>query len=447
MPLAFTNLQPKNDALKNKYSNKDILGSLMNAFSPNITKENVSSALSAAFSRGNPQQKQSVSSVSAPPLNMTPKSAVQSTPQVPLSQPKSQVNTAPPVQPIANYTVSVPSQDSKKDKKKKSKESVAQAEPTPTYGGLVQQLLKQVQTGQGFIDKTQEDLQNFRSQMAGKYADIESTPIPLEFQQGRIGALQRAAATQEQALQQRVENALTARQQDIGALSTAIGAATPVQVPYGTQFISPLSGTSVLGSGGSQVPNQSALTYAQEVISGTRTYKDAVDAMKLYGDAGKQFLDQAIRQQNPNFDFSRAEAFGSTPGQVKAATDFANVALQNVETILNTLPTLQSSGVPLVNYIGKRFSELSGLGLKEVQEYIGAIQSLRNAYAAALATSKGGTPTDYSSQVNAEIPEWPTPQQIAAIKANLQTLGQARVDIFGTPGSTNQFPNSFAEQW
>lgn len=261
------------------------------------------------------------------------------------------------------------------------------------------------------------------------YLTTGTTPVA----EGNAAVIAKTTALQQQALGEQQKAALTSaglgqEQQKIqqGALTSVAGLA-----PEATRYDAFTSD----GSGGTFNPTTTANNYAREVISGARTYDDASNAMGLYGSAGKQFLDNAIRQANPNFNFSQAQSLADIQGKIGPQFDFAKSALSSVENALSTLSGSQTTNVPLWNRFANFASLQSGIGSEATRQFVGAVQSLRNAYATVLASARGGTPTDYSSQAIAEIPDIPTPNDLAAIRHNLETLGQARIGIYGTPGS------------
>lgn len=313
--------------------------------------------------------------------------------------------------------------------------------PTPTtggvpnntglYGGLVGQGVQKLQEA-GDVAKEGGLI---RQAMQRQTRDVMGNP----YYSGSVKIGQAANIAQQQGSQLEglatQEKALTGQGQ---AYLQGAGAAAPVQVPYGTQYISPITGQSPIGQGGSssqQNPQVQAQTYAQEVATGKRSYADAIAGMGLYGSVGKQFLDQAIRTANPNFNFAQAQSLGANQGAVGPAYNFAHQALANVESAVANLGSLQKTNLPLLNAGANLGSIYSGVGSEQTRAMIGAVQTLRNAYAALLASARGGTPTDYSAQAQVEIPDQPTPNDISAIKHNFETLGGARVGIYGNPGS------------
>jgi len=285
--------------------------------------------------------------------------------------------------------------------------------------------------------RANKELADYKAEEARQLGLQEGTGIDLKFVQGRQQAIQRQAEAGAAARQgavttasQNIQNALTQKGLEQSALSSA-GGLVPEALRYGG-----------FGAAGSVSPEQAVPKYAQDVISGTRSYDDAVSAMSVYGDVGKQMLDSAIRQSNPQFNFAQAQTLGAQQGAIGPAYDFANRALQNVEGAIQQLGSLQKTNIPLVNAIANVGSLQSGQGSEQTRAVVGAVQTLRNAYATLLASARGGTPTDYSSQATAEIPDQPTPNDLKAIRENFEKLGGARRDIYGKPGTGTQTQNT-----
>lgn len=304
----------------------------------------------------------------------------------------------------------------------------------------------------------QELAQSKKNQARGEAQQLLA-PIPLGDATGRQAATRQQYLTQQQALADELQGqaalygaGFTGTGQQQAALSSAGGIANTAQSqllsglasagslaqPSGNfPFVfDPTTGSFTTSGGGTSGfnPTTAAQQYAKDVISGVRSYADAVSAMSLYGAAAQQFLDQAIQQQSPNFNFAQARSLGDIQGTIGPQYNFAQQALSNVENALQKLGGLQTTNVPLWNQFANFASLQSGIGGDSTREFVSAVQSLRNAYAAILASARGGTPSDFSAQAIAEIPDIPTPNDLAAIRHNLETLGQARVGIYGQPG-------------
>jgi hypothetical protein len=270
------------------------------------------------------------------------------------------------------------------------------------------------------VAKARQDLQDVLNAEAATKQAIGQQPIDYTFQQGRQGLAQQYYAQKEAAAQTGVQNALTANQQQIGALGTAIGT-VPDALRYG-------------GSGGQFDPNTKASEYAQDVLSGKRTYNDAVAAMGLYGSVGKQFLDQTIQKGNPQFNFAQAQTLSSIQGTVGPAVQYASSSLDNLSSALGqTQVPGQGSNIPFLNTGANILSDVSGFGGKQTQALRSAVAEARAALTNVF-IQKGVTPTAAGDQANALIPDNPTPQQVAAAKQTLATFGQQTQDIYSNPG-------------
>lgn len=321
---------------------------------------------------------------------------------------------------------------------------------TGLYGQLIYSLANQGLNGnQAYqqalpaYNQAVNNLSNFNQNLAKANAGIESQPIPLEFQQGREQVLARQAASQQAALQ----GAIQQQQQALGyglqqqgltqqALQQAAGLAAPQLAGYNQQAFNPVSGQFGGGNSG-QNPQSQAQQYAQDVLSGNRSYQDAVSAMGLYGGVGQQILDQAIRSVNPNFNFAQANTLAAQQGSIGPAYSFAKSALSNLQNIVSQLGVAQGTNIPLVNSIGDWLSTTFGVNSDKTRQYIGAVQEARNAYAQLLAASRGGTPTDYGNQATAALPDNATPNDIQAALNNLESLGGSKLNIYGNPGSSS----------
>lgn len=225
------------------------------------------------------------------------------------------------------------------------------------------------------------------------------------------------------------EKALT--QQGSAYLSGA-GLAAPQLASFSQQAFNPVTGQF---SGGDNI-NQAVTNVADKVKNGQMSYSDALSALSGYGQGGINALQQALPQ---GFNVAQSNALAGQQGTIGVNYQLAENALSNVESAIKGLQSspfsaIQGTNIPLVNAAGNYLATQTGQGSEQTRAVTGAVQSLRNAYASLLASSKGGTPTDYSSQAIAEIPNNPTPNDIAAIRKNMETLGKARAQILGNPG-------------
>lgn len=310
------------------------------------------------------------------------------------------------------------------------------------YGKLVAALANQSsQSGQDY-KAAQEEANRIQAQqtaLANEYAqktnNISGTAGFLTQQAGLQGQLQNQYNLGQSALASQYSgatNRLAAANTQQGLLQQALeksaGFAQPQLASYGQQAFNPISGN----FGGTTGSLQDAVNnVVQRLQNGTMTYSDALTALSGYGQGGVNALQQSLPS---GFNIAQSNTLGGQQGSVGVNYQLAETALTNVEDIIKQLGAAQKTNVPAVNNIANWISTQFGIGSEQTRAMTGAVQSLRNAYASLLASVKGGTPTDYSSQAVAEIPNEPTPNDIAAVRKNFETLGKARKDILGNPG-------------
>ncbi len=293
-------------------------------------------------------------------------------------------------------------------------------------------------------------LRESRENQARDEAKQRLAPIPIGDATGRQQVTRQLYEQQQTALANELAGqtqlaGVGQTQQELqqAALGTAAGYAAPqANFPF---VFNPVTGTYETapgvggGTGGSFDPQTQAQNLANEVVTGSRTYADALGALGFAGTAGQTFLNDAIRAINPQFSFAQAEALGSTQGTIGPAYKIANDALAKVETALNALPAFARTNIPLISTHGAGIAAQLGINATQLQQYGAAVQTLKNSYASLLASVRGGTPSAYTEQVNVEVPDWPTPAQLQAVRNNMETLGKSRVEIFSSPGQVTPF--------
>lgn len=281
------------------------------------------------------------------------------------------------------------------------------------------------------------------------YLTTGTTPVA----EGNAAVVARTAAAQQQAVAQGAQTQLSGVDKQLaaanqaatgfasagnlakGALDSAGNIASPIQQPYGNMLVDPVTGQPIQQGAGTL--NDAVALQVQRVKNGTAGYNDAVSALGAYGQAGINALQQAL---GPTFNIAQSNTLAGQQGSIGPALGFATTALDNLDTAAQQLSSLQKTNSPAINAISNWGSFVTGLGSEQTRAYVQATQEARNAYASVLASVRGGTPTDYSGQAQAAIPDHPTPNDIAAAKATLVALGQAKQDIYGNPGAYNNTP-------
>lgn len=311
----------------------------------------------------------------------------------------------------------------------------------PTYSGLVGQLANtSSQPSAGFMgqiseaNKYNELMKKSRFDQAQSIANIEGSPHTMNFAQGAENVIRNQYLAEQNALGsafQGASNLASAENTQQGlqqsGLSSAAGLAAPQLAGYNQQAFNPL--TQKFAGGGSL--NDAVSGIAAKVKNGTMTYADAQSALSGYGQGGTNALQQAL---GSDFNVAQSNSLAGQQGTIKPAYDYAKVALGNLQTAVQGLNTTQNTNIPIINSITQGLSSTFGVGSEAVQNYKAAIAEARSAIQKVLASVQGGTPTDYVGQSNALLPDNATPNQISAAVNTLDTLGAAKVGIYGNPG-------------
>jgi len=316
-----------------------------------------------------------------------------------------------------------------------------------TIGGLI----NQSQTESPQVAKARQDLADFEKNLAETNKNISAQGISLDSSRGQEANIGQAATAEHLALQNAVTNALSSQSQQItagtaantgaqtqasratGAAQNVLGAVAPQFPSYSSQTVQPgLIGNETGGTSGTLDNAISNVT--QLLASGKIGYSDAQSQLSGYGQKGLDALSQWATGNN--FNIAQSNTLAGQQGSIGVNYQLADTALKNVESKLQDLMSLQKTNIPLVNSATNWISTTFGKGSEQTRAMTGAVQSLRNAYGSLLASVKGGTPTDYSSQAAAEIPNEPTPNDIKAIRDNFEVLGKARANILGNPGQS-----------
>lgn len=200
------------------------------------------------------------------------------------------------------------------------------------YGNLIGALAATPFTNRN-VQKATQDLADFQRGLAKTYAGIESTPIPLEFQQGREQVVGRQAASEQAALQSAVSNALQAQGQQISALQGAAGLAQPVS-QFG-MLTNPITGTPL----NTQV-FQSAIAQAQQLVNNGVPANDpsVQQLLSPFGFVGPLAFNQA-QQALTGGNWNPAAQSAAAGQNISAATNFQQQAvaldtgLKNMRTI------------------------------------------------------------------------------------------------------------------
>lgn len=248
--------------------------------------------------------------------------------------------------------------------------------------------------------KANQNLETFQKNSPFLLSDVRNNPnVAAQVSVGRGQALGQTLSAENQALATAQQNAVTEQGQQItagneaGTLAgnaqgqqitaetnagnlgvnqqgnqiTAANAGAsqthPEQLPYGTQYGSPADLAAGAGGGGSLNPQTAANGLAQKVISGQMSYQDAVSSLGYAGQAGQQFLNQAIQTQKPGFNI--AQATGQYAANQQNTTTAGTAAT-------NAYNSAYQTNYPAVLQIQGALKNVQDLGQLAVQTGTGA---------------------------------------------------------------------------
>lgn len=281
------------------------------------------------------------------------------------------------------------------------------------------------------VEEANKRLTDLRMAIAKKYADIDSEAIPLEFQQGRKGALAEQFAAQELAAQQGVANALSNQQQQftaaqaqanrnlsaqqgaytgaqtqaqrgLGAQETVLEAGLPGQISPGVGAYNPLTGQNI--------PSIGSDPFRGGVIQG-------------------------------NVQLGQQYAGMNAAGQ--AATGIKN----SIQQIINQIPlnpSIFSDVNKVIQLLSGRVSDPNYQTLSNyLNEYISTIAPI---------LGFGGDTTNLKTEIaQSMINAQASGQSISTVLDNLESLAQAKLNAIANAGQGGIAPGSstggFAEQW
>lgn len=333
--------------------------------------------------------------------------------------------------------------------------------PAPlSYGGILGQLVQnasqpsaqynqQVDQANQYNQALTRSMQNEATALGQNY----SNPIPLEFQQGRGQVLQNQYGMQQQALgagYQGASNLVNAANTQQGLQQTglynAAGLAAPQLSGIGSQqYYNPLTAGA---SGNGTLPAQSqdfVNSLAQQVQNGQMTRADAESRLQTYGVAGLQALNSAL---GSGFNTNASNASAATTGQgqqIQTAAQSTNAALDTLTTAFQSLPGLDTGGIPATNSIAQWIG--SQLGSQALQQYKTNLADARSQLIGVL-NSSGGTPTGNEATANEYLPDNMTKAQFDANVGTQQNPGIVRqlvaqkVNAFTGSGQQNNQSNN-----
>lgn len=303
-------------------------------------------------------------------------------------------------------------------------------------GNLYQQILNSLQNLRNSpdVESAYNTVTNLEAGIGAGNNAIQTKPIPLEFQQGQMAALQRDYGPQLTAAQGILSKALTGQQQQLSGLQTAAGMVQPTQLPYSNQLVYPFSGMPVSGTTGQTGLTASIPSLAQQVANGQMTIDQANSY--LGGTMGlTDQLRQAVLQINPNFNFTQSSASGNTQAQgqqILTQGNTALAALDKLQTDFNSLSSMQTGGIPATNSIANWVADK--LGSAKLAEYKTTIADARAQLAGVLTATGALTQTGAESMAMTYLPDNMTPAMFTAKLNAAKTLIQQKIEKFTQSG-------------
>jgi len=331
--------------------------------------------------------------------------------------------------------------------------------PQTQYSGIIQGLQTAGQSNAGVeaynarANEIAGERRGLQTDLATKLGDLYSTPSTVGFGLGRVNQLAQLGAAKDTALSQELE-ALSAQQGilqegqriETGALASAGQLAQPSTAQYGQTVFNPLTGQ-YEGGQGNLNPQTQATDLAQSVMSGQMTYDQALASIGYAGQAGTAFLNQAITgaggnplqlqatgaaQQNitgtratAQTDIARQGLQTATQEYVQM-TNFAGVAKEQADAVLNILNMGDINGTPLVR-LNKSIKAIAREASNpEIARLDVAVQEARGFYTNLLSTG-GSTPTTNDQRALDTLNADATPQAIAASLHELEAAAARRL--------------------
>ncbi len=171
---------------------------------------------------------------------------------------------------------------------------------------------------------------------------------------------------------------------------------------------------------------------------------DAVAALSAYGQAGVNALQQGL---GPNFNVNESNANAAAKasalqqnvaaGRAAAlASDSAKKALDSLQAAYSALSGMQgSSGFPGLNQVLQLGSLWTGIGRKEVSDYVGALGEARAQVRGVLGAA-GVNPIDAGSIADTLLPSNMVPAEVPSKILAAKTYLDNRVNALSNTGAS-----------
>ena len=335
---------------------------------------------------------------------------------------------------------------------------------TPTASGLLSTVAGFSKPDQG-LQNLNDQLNSLEQDYASKTADILNAPTTeLNFQQGRLNALQSEYNTAKANLSANYQANLAQRGQNIGAAESALGSATQqTSAPYGTPLFNPATGTVTLGgqpigANNQFTPDQQMSSLASAVANNTMSYSTAYSQLSsAFGPTVANTFLSKIQAINPQFNVNASE--GTASGQQTAAATPGNIQSQQTTQIagytsaLQQGQNLQSQLKDLITTFGLNPNDINAAnsGLQAIAKNTSSpqyqilsnyVNDIANTYAQIL-TPTGGSQTDTTRSIAASMLDATAKgTSIIATMSALDSAAKAKIAGVSTTGSSSSTSGS-----
>ena len=244
-------------------------------------------------------------------------------------------------------------------------------------------------------------------------------------EQQQVGAAQQAGNLAQQGQQQ----GITALQNVAGAPGIA-----PQLGQYGQTFYQ-------MGQqGGSNLdPQTYAAQIADQIYTGKMSPQDGKAALGYAGSAGDAFLQQAMKDKHPDFNWNQAQQNIQTQGLLAPAAQNATSMLKNLDQTLKTAPWYTNTGIPVLDKFTRLASSLTGVGAggtEGTQAVRSAIVDARTAMANALGVANNQNPSAYTDYVNTLVPDGINSNTLPGAIQQFDIQMKGKLGAFESPGTT-----------
>ena len=246
-----------------------------------------------------------------------------------------------------------------------------------------------------------------------------------------------------------LSGANTQQGQNISALGTAAGLASPTTAAYGQTVFNPLTGQ-YSGGDNNLNPQNVASDLAQKVISGQMTYDQASSSLGYAGNAGQQFLNNAIKGVNPNFNIPQSQATlsgqtgvaGQLP-QMQAADTAAEGIRNKIDTYLDNNPGLNASNAAIGN-LAQQWLQGKQLADPKYQTLFNYLNEYTSTLAPILGV--GGDTTNLKTEIaQSFVNAAASGQSISEVLQNISSLSKGKIQDLrsgSTGGGVVSSPNN-----